>query len=142
MSAQGIHHVAITTAHLQDTLRLYRQGLGFEVKHIWGHEQKVYMLDAGGGACVELFEGYTGELDAPGAPRQSGEWMHLALRTGDIAASWQRALDAGAKPKLPPTYANIMEAQPRPVDMYFAYLTGYDGEEIEFIQELDGPVEE
>ena len=49
-------------------MRLYRQGLGFEVKHIWGHEQKVYMLDAGGGACVELFEGYTGELDAPGAP--------------------------------------------------------------------------
>ena len=37
MSAQGIHHVAITTAHLQDTLRLYRQGLGFEVKHFWGH---------------------------------------------------------------------------------------------------------
>ena len=141
MSAQGIHHVAITTAHLQDTLRLYRQGLGFEVKHIWGHEQKVYMLDAGGCTMIDGTD-RSAPMALTGAPRQSGEWMHLALRTGDIAASWQRALDAGAKPKLPPTYANIMEAQPRPVYMYFAYLTGYDGEEIEFIQELDGPVEE
>ena len=111
MSAQGIHHVAITTAHLQDTLRLYRQGLGFEVKHIWGHEQKVYMLDAGGGPAVELFEGYTGELNAPGAPRQNGEWMHLPCARATLPPAgkgrWTRA-----RSLLPPTYANIMEAQP------------------------------
>lgn len=138
MSAPGIHHVAITTAHLADTLQLYRQGLGFEVKHVWGRGQKVYMLDVGGGACVELFEGAAGEGAA--GPRENGGWMHLALRTSDIAASYEKALAAGAKPKLPPTYADIAEAQPRPVYMYFAYLTGFDGEEIELIQELDGPV--
>lgn len=140
-NARGIHHAAITTAHLADTLRLYEQGLGFTVKHIWGRDKKVYMLDVGGGACVELFEG-DAQPEGAGVPCQNGRWMHLALRTGDIKASYQKALDAGAKPKLAPTYANILEAQPRPVYMYFAYLTGFDGEEIELIQELDGPVEE
>lgn len=139
MSAQGIHHIGITTAHIEDTLRLYQQGLGFTVKHIWGRGAKVYMMETGDGSCVEVFEAETQAPETDHARHQNGEWMHLALRTSDIQASYQRALAAGAKPKLPPTYADILEATPQPVYMWFAYITGFDGEEIEFIQMLDGP---
>ena len=139
MAAQGVHHIGITTAHLDETLGLYTRGLGFAVKHIWGRDKKVYMLETGDGTCVELFDGEP-EPAAPAKPR-NGNWMHLALRTDDVQKSYQAALDAGAKPKLAPTYADILEARPEPVYMYFAYVTGFDGEEIEFIQELDGPVD-
>lgn len=136
MMGKGIHHIGITSGHFAETVRLYQEGLGFTVKHIWGHEKKVYMMETGDGTCVEVFEGESapaGDHSAHG----NGEWMHLALRTENIEASYAQALKAGAKAKLPPTYADILEAQPEPVYMYFAYVTGFDGEEIEFIQELD-----
>lgn len=141
MRATGVHHIGITTAHFEQTVRLYQEGLGFTVKHIWGYDKKVYMMETGDGTCVEVFEGEPAP-ETSHAAHANGEWMHLALRTDNIGASYAAALAAGAKPKLKPTYANILEAKPAPVYMYFAYVTGFDGEEIEFIQELDGPVEE
>lgn len=138
MRVNGIHHVGITSGHFAQTVNLYQQGLGFRVRHIWGHEKKVYMLEAGDGSYVEVFEGDP-TPDADHSTQVNGEWMHLALRTEDIEASYQRALKAGAKPVLPPTYADIVEAVPAPVYMMFAYVAGFDGEQIEFIQELDGP---
>lgn len=135
---QGVHHIGITTGHLPETLHLYQDGLGFTIKHIWGHEKKVYMMETGDGVCVEVFEG-DAQPSVPVSQQTNGRWMHLALRTSDIRASYNRALQSGAKTKLPPTYANILEAAPAPVYMYFAYITGCDGEEIEFIQELEGP---
>ena len=134
----GVNHIGITSGHFQDTVRLYQEGLGFSVKHIWGRDKKVYMMDTGDGVCVEVFEGDSAS-DVLHDAHPNGEWMHLALNTSDIWTSYNRALEAGAKPKLPPTYADILEAEPEPVYMYFAYLYGYDGEEIEFIQILDGP---
>lgn len=139
MTAKGVHHIGITTGHFAQTVRLYQEGLGFTVKHIWGRGKKVYMMETGDGTCVEVFEGDDAP-DASHAAHPNGEWMHLALRTDDIQQSYRRALAAGAKPKLPPTYADILEAEPEPVYMWFAYITGFDGEEIEFIQELEGPV--
>ena len=139
MSQLGVHHIGITTGHFAETARLYQEGLGFTIKHIWGRDKKVYMMETGDGACVELFEGEPG-LDEGGGSHGNGQWMHLALRSNDIQADYQRALDAGFKEKLPPTYADILEAEPEPVYMWFAYLIGYDGEEVELIQELEGPV--
>lgn len=138
MSLSGVHHIGITTGHFADTVRLYQEGLGFTVKHIWGRGKKVYMMEAGNGTCVEVFEGDP-EADASGKPDGNGRWMHLALRTDDIQADYRRALDAGFQSKLPPTYADILEAEPEPVYLWFAYLVGYDGEEVELIQELEGP---
>ncbi|MDD4849379.1 MAG: VOC family protein [Gemmiger sp.] len=140
MSIQGVHHIGITTGHFADTVRLYEEGLGFTIKHTWGRDKKVYMMETGDGTCVEVFEGEEAPA-ASHAQHANGEWMHLALRSADIHADYARALAAGAKPKLPPTYADILEATPQPVYMWFAYLIGYDGEEIELIQELEGPAQ-
>jgi glyoxylase I family protein len=116
--------------HFDETLRLYRDGLGFTILHSWGRDKRVLMMDTGGGG-VELFEEPDRALPA------IGRWTHVALNTPDIQESYRRALAAGAKPKSEPRFAEILEAAPEPVYMWFAYVTGFDGEEIEFIQETD-----
>lgn len=140
MKACGVHHIGITSGHFEDTVRLYQEGLGFTIQHRWGKGKRVYMMQTGDGTCIEVFEGDPAEAKDH-STHDNGEWMHVALRTDNIREAYARAVAAGAKEKLPPTYANIMEATPEPVYMYFAYLTGYDGEEIELIQELDKPDE-
>jgi glyoxylase I family protein len=119
----------MSSNHFDDTVRLYQEGLGFKVLHTWGRDQRVFMMDTGDGSCIEVFEEKNQELPA------IGRWMHLALNTRDIQESYRRALAAGAKPKLEPSFADILEATPEPVYLWFAYIIGYDGEEIEFIQE-------
>jgi glyoxylase I family protein len=121
--------------HFDETVRLYREGLGFNILHTWGRDRRVYMMDMGDGSCVEVFEEPDSTLPS------LGRWMHLALNTPDIQESYRRAVAAGAKPKSPPAFADILEATPAPVYMWFAYVTGYDGEEIEFIQEVDKPAQ-
>ena len=138
MGVYGMHHIGITTGHLSKTLELYQRGLGFQIRHIWGREKKVYMMEAPDHTFVEIFEGEP-TPSVSHEPYANGEWMHLALRTDDIQKSYEQALSAGAKPLLKPSYADIVEAVPAPVYMYFAYVSGFDGEQIEFIQELDGP---
>jgi glyoxylase I family protein len=125
----GVHHIGMSSTHFDDTVRLYQQGLGFTIKHTWGKGQRIYMMDMGDGSCIEVFEEKEKELPA------LGRWMHVAINTNDIHKSYERAVNAGAKPKLPPTFADIVEATPQQVNMWFAYVTGFDGEEIEFIQE-------
>jgi glyoxylase I family protein len=129
----GIHHIALLSNHFDEALKLYQEGLGLQIVHTWGKEKRVVMLDTGCGSCIELFEEKDKSLPAV------GRWMHLALNTGDINASFRRAVEAGAKPKMEPAFAEILEATPAPVYMWFAFLTGFDGEEIEFIQETPGP---
>jgi glyoxylase I family protein len=132
----GIHHVAMSSNHFDETLKLYQDGLGLKVVHTWGKEKRVAMLDTGDGSCIELFEETDTSIPA------AGRWKHLALNSQNIEASYRRAIEAGAKPKMKPSFARILEATPTPVYMWFAFLTGFDGEEIEFIQEeLSCPVE-
>lgn len=133
-TAKGIHHVGMIAHHFDDTIRFYQEGLGFTVKHTWGKGERVYMMDAGQGSCIEVFDGGTQEQTV-----QGGSWLHVALHTEDIRASYERAVAAGGKPKLEPTFADIMEAAPKPVYMWFAYVVGFEGEEIEFIQEVEEP---
>lgn len=140
MSVQGVHHIGITSGHFEETVRLYQEGFGFTILHRWGKGKRVYMMQTGDGTCIEVFEGDPAP-EEDHSVHGNGEWMHVALRTNDIRGDYAKAVQAGAKEKLPPTYADILEATPAPVYMYFAYLIGCDGEEIELIQELDGPDE-
>ena len=140
MSFSGVHHISITAGHFEESVRLYQEGLSFAIKHTWGRDKKVCMLEAGDSVCIELTEGNPGP-GAGGGPCGNGQWMHLALRTDDIERDYRRAVEAGFLGKSPPAYADIMEAEPEPVYLWFAYLTGPDGEEIELIQELEGPAE-
>lgn len=54
---KGIHHVGITAAQFEKTVRLYQDGLGFTVKHIWGRDKRVYMMEICEESYVEVFEG-------------------------------------------------------------------------------------
>ena len=126
----GVHHIGMSSTHFDETVRLYQEGLGFAIKHTWGKDQRVYMLDMGDGSCIEVFEEKDKDLPT------MGRWMHVAINTDDIQKSYEQAVRAGAKPKLPPTFADIVEATPQQVNMWFAYVVGFDGEEIEFIQEV------
>lgn len=132
-TAIGIHHIGMHSHHFDETIRFYEEGLGFTVKHTWGKGERVAMMDAGCGSCIEVFDAGEGETVS------GGSWIHVALHTEDIHASYERAIRAGGKPKLAPAFADILEATPEPVYMWFAYVVGFDGEEIEFIQEVEKP---
>ena len=114
---KGIDHIGITSGHFEETARLYQEGLGFRIVHTWGRGKRVYMMETGDGTFVELFEGDPAPEDAgkKGADsvnsekpetedeiHPNGRWMHLALRTDNIQESYQRAIRAGFREKLPP----------------------------------------
>lgn len=126
----GLHHIALACNHLEDTIRLYTEGLGMKLHRTWGREKTITFLDMGDGSCVELFE-------STQPVENGGNWLHLALETDDIRASYDRAVAAGARPHLEPGFADIVEAKPRPVQMWYAYVIGLEGEQIEFIQEVN-----
>lgn len=128
---KGLHHIGFAAQHFEETLHLYTQGFGMTIKHTWGHGEPIHMLDMGNGACIELFH------QTPSAC-QTPCWQHITLKTADIRTAFQRAVRAGARVEREPTFAEIPEAQPQPVKMWFANLRGYEGEEIELIQEVEG----
>lgn len=127
--AKGIHHVGMRSCHFDETVTLYQEALGFRKVYEWTDgPERCYMLDTGDGSCIEIFSG--GEEELPSL----GRFNHLALRVDDCRESYARAIAIGARPKVPPTYSDIAHAKPHPLKMWFAYVIGFDGEEIEFIQ--------
>ena len=138
MANLGAHHVGFTSGHWEETVRMYKEGLGFKDVYVWGGDANVHVMDTGNGFLIELFEGTEDpECSIDGhRPHVNGEWMHLALHTDDIRASFDRAVAAGFRPKEEPRYSGVMISLPKPAHMYYAYVIGIDGEEIEFIQPL------
>ena len=62
----------------------------------------------------------------------SGVLLHFALRTDDCAAAIERAQAAGATITIAPTDA-LLPGDP-PLAVRYAFCTGPNGEEIEFLQ--------
>jgi len=126
---RGIHHVGMRSAHFDETVKLYMEAFGFQKVYEWTDgPERCYMLETGDGSCFEIFSG--GEETLPSL----GRFNHIALRVDNCQETYERALAAGAKSKVPPTFSDIAHAKPQPLKMYFAYVIGFDGEEIEFIQ--------
>ncbi len=126
----GMHHIALKASDFEKSFSMY-QALGFEPIVFWGEgEERAVMLDMGDGCRLELFAG-GGE-----AYPVSGKYIHYALRVDDVEAAYNTALQAGFAPHTPPTFGMPPHAAPYEIKMHIAFVTGPDGEEVEFFKEL------
>lgn len=75
-TAIGIHHIGMHSHHFDETVRFYEEGLGLTVKHTWGKGERVAMMDAGCGSCIEVFDAGEGET----IPEEAGFMWHYIRR--------------------------------------------------------------
>jgi glyoxylase I family protein len=126
----GYHHVAIRAADFDETLRFYREGLGFGVAVRWGQgDGRAALMDTGDGNYLEVF---AGGKRSPGEPAPEGAILHYALRTTDCDAALERARAAGATVTVEPKTL-ALESEPK-ITIRIAFCKGPDGELIEFFQ--------
>src|SRR3984885_8537224 len=139
-TTSGFHHVAIRGVDFDATVRFYTEGLGFKVHYgfsVPGRIDRAAFLDAGDGRYVEVFgDGSTvqseGRRRRPDEDRTEGALLHFCLRVTDTDAVYQRALAAGAMMRIEPVTRRLGENPP--VEVRIAFVTGPNGEVIEFLQ--------
>ena len=126
MKFNGYHHIGLAVKDADKSLQFYTGGLGGEITFSFpmGNTGKtIYLVDLGGNAVVEIIPRGSGETEA------NAHWAHIALATDDARAAYELALRAGALP----------QSEPRDVllgtmAVCNAFVTGPDGEVIEFFQ--------
>ena len=139
-TAPGFHHVAIRAVDFDETIRFYTEGLGFRVHFpfsVPGRIDRAAFLDAGDGRFVEVFgQGSTvqaeGRRRRPDEERTEGALLHFCLRVADTDAAYAKALAAGAASRVAPGTRRLSE-DPL-VEVRIAFITGPNGEVIEFMQ--------
>ncbi len=136
----GFHHVAIRAVDFDETIRFYTEGLGFAVHYrfaVPGRIDRAAFLDAGDGRFVEVFGQDStvqseGRRRRPDEERTEGALLHFCLRVADTDAAYQRALAAGATSRVEPVSRQL--GQDPLVEVRIAFVTGPNGEVIEFMQ--------
>lgn len=139
-SGNGFHHVAIRATDFDETLRFYVEGLGFRVHFpfsVVGRIDRAAFLDAGDGRYVEVFGQDSaiqseGRRRLPGEERTEGALLHFCLRAADTDASYARAIAAGGVSRVEPVTRRLSEDPV--VEVRIAFVTGPNGEVIEFLQ--------
>ena len=139
-AAPAFHHVAIRTSNFDRTVKFYTEGLGFRVHHefaVPGRIDRAAFLDAGDGRYIEIFgQGSNvqseGRRRLPNEERTEGALLHFCLRVTDTEAAYAKALAAGAESRVAPRTSTI--GQNPLVEVRIAFVTGPDGEVIEFLQ--------
>ena len=137
----GFHHIALRAFDFDATLKFYMEGLGFKTAHTWGEDgrakgekdSRAAMLDTGDGNYLEVFAGREGD---PSAALPEGALIHFALRTNDVEASLERARSLGANVTMEPKKVFPPNA-PRPLEFHIAFVTGPNGEVIEFFHSAE-----
>ena len=124
-----LHHVAVHTAHFDQSLRFYTELLGAELltRRPFKHREMAWLKV--GEVRLELFSTRSGETDLlqtwtdhiPGP-------VHLAFEVDDLNAFLDRAQKLGAR--LHPSHPEPF-TPPVPGAGRIAYLLGPDGEEVE-----------
>jgi glyoxylase I family protein len=139
-SPPGFHHVAIRAADFDESVRFYTEGLGFRLHlpfSIPPRIDRAVFLDTGDGRFIELF-GPGSNVQAEGRRRQpqeertEGALLHFCLRVADTDAAFARAVAAGAGSRVEPVTRRL--SQDPLVDVRIAFVTGPNGEVIEFMQ--------
>ena len=129
IKGMGVHHIALRATDFEKSLAFYK-ALGLAEKVAWGDGSgRAAMLDFGDGNCLELFA--NGEKGTDTDKR----FYHLALRVDDVDAAFEIALKAGATPKNDPMVVSP-ENPTSPLSMSIAFVSGPDGEIIEFFKKV------
>ena len=139
-SGNGFHHIAIRAVDFDATLRFYVEGLGFKVHFpfsVPGRIDRAAFLDAGDGRFVEVFgQGSTvqseGRRRDPSEERTEGALLHFCLRATSTDDSYAKAIVVGGVSRVEPVTRRLSEDPP--VEVRIAFVTGPNGEVIEFMQ--------
>ncbi len=124
-----LHHVAVQTAHFDQSLQFYIEVLGAEllVRRPFKRREMAWLKVSE--ISIELFSTRSGETD------QLQTWtdyipgpVHLAFEVADLNAFLDRAIKLGARPH--PSHPEPF-IPPVPGAGRIAYLLGPDGEEVE-----------
>jgi len=139
-SGNCFHHVAIRAIDFDATVKFYVEGLGFRLHFpfsIPGRINRAAFLDAGDGRFVEIFDAES-TVQSEGRRRRANEeategaLLHFCLRAENTDASYARAIAAGAKSRIEPVTRRTSNNPV--VDVRIAFVTGPNGEVIEFLQ--------
>lgn len=148
---RGLDHIAIRAYDLDASVAFYTEALGFRFVREWaldGGATRAVFLDAGDDRLIELFDagstppgGSSQPLDPAHRPTDDergrvAALVHFALRTDDVPALYDRALDAGARPLAEPR--KITTDVPDPMTFQAAFVRGPNDEVIEFIDRETG----
>ena len=128
MQFNGYHHVGLFAANAGKSLDFYTRGLGGKetLRFPMGDSGKtIYLVDLGGNAVVEIIPSGNGEEEA------NAHWAHLAVRTDDARAAYDKAVKAGAVSRSEPNEVSLGTMK-----VCNAFVYGPDREVIEFFQVL------
>jgi len=127
IKGMGFHHIALRCADIEKSLTMYK-ALGMKEEVRWGEGEKlIVMLDIGDGGHIELFANGSDEYSV------KGKWNHFAMGVDNVDEAYQIALDAGFQPLIAPKFAPL-ESTPKKITLNVAFVTGPDGEEVEFFR--------
>lgn len=125
----GFHHIALKCADIEKSLAMYR-ALGLREVLRWGEgDRLIVMLELADGGRIELFANGSDDFSP------MGKWAHFALKAADVPAVYAAALAAGFVSKTPPRVVPL-DSRPCPASIHIAFVTGPDGEEVEFFREV------
>lgn len=125
----GVHHLAVSAADYEKSIKFYTEGLGCELVAEWGE-------DTGRGALLDIGNGSHFEIFANGSAneQQDAKFPHFALTTSNPDIAYKNAMAAGAVSHMEPKNVDIPATPPLPVRI--AFVKGPDGELIEFFKVL------
>jgi len=125
----GVHHLALSSADFDKSIKFYTEGLGFEIVAEWGEGTgRAALLDIGNGSHFEIFANGNANI------QKDEKFVHFAFATSNPDLAYENAIAAGAVSQIEPKSLEIPSKPALPVRI--AFVRGPDGEVLEFFKVL------